>query len=144
MSPEQRAAVVAEAKTWVGTPYHHHANVKGAGVDCAMILVEVYSRCGVVPYVDPRPYPVDWHLHRDEERYLQLLLPHAVEIFTTPEPGDIMLFRFGRTWSHSAIVIAYPLVIHANRQDRGVVWGDASKSPLKDRFPRAFRPGGAP
>lgn len=30
----QRAAVVAEARSWIGTPYHNCADVKGAGVDC--------------------------------------------------------------------------------------------------------------
>ena len=61
--------VVAEAKTWLRTPYHHAADIKGVGVDCAMILLRVYQAVGAVPpEVDPRPYPADWFLHRDEER----------------------------------------------------------------------------
>jgi cell wall-associated NlpC family hydrolase len=31
-----RAAVVAEARSWLGTPFHHQGRVKAAGVDCAM------------------------------------------------------------------------------------------------------------
>lgn len=34
---EQRAAVAQEALAWLGTPYHHHARIKGVGVDCAQI-----------------------------------------------------------------------------------------------------------
>ena len=36
-----REAVVTEAKTWIGTPFHHAARIKGAGVDCLMLLSRV-------------------------------------------------------------------------------------------------------
>ena len=70
MSAMQRAAVVAEARSWIGTPYHHAADVKGHGVDCALLLVRVYCDLGLVEPFDPRPYTRDWFLHRSEERYL--------------------------------------------------------------------------
>ncbi|MDO6044547.1 hypothetical protein Q4P48_08410 [Neisseria gonorrhoeae] len=44
-----RARIVEEARSWLGTPYHHHAMVKGAGVDCAMLLVAVYGAVGLLP-----------------------------------------------------------------------------------------------
>lgn len=59
---EQRAAVVAEARTWLGTPYHHEACVKGAGVDCGMLLRAVYIATGVMPKFEVESYPRDWHL----------------------------------------------------------------------------------
>ena len=52
----QRAAVVAAARAWIGTPYHHMADIKGVGVDCAMLLVRVYCDLGLVEHFDPRPY----------------------------------------------------------------------------------------
>jgi len=76
----QRAAVVAEARRWIGTPYHHQADVLGAGVDCGMLLVRVYVDTGVVPPFDPRPYSVQWHLHREDERYLGFLLERGTEV----------------------------------------------------------------
>src|SRR5262249_43477037 len=48
----RRAAVVAEAESWIGTPFHHAARVKGAGVDCLMLLAEVYERAGIVPHLE--------------------------------------------------------------------------------------------
>ena len=64
-----RAAAVKEAKTWIGTPFHHAARVKGAGVDCLMLLAEVYERAGVTAgRIKPPFYVPDWHLHRDAER----------------------------------------------------------------------------
>ena len=69
-----REKVVAEAKSWIGTPYHNCADVKGVGCDCGMLLVRVFVDLGIVEPFDPRPYAHDWHLHRGEERYLEALL----------------------------------------------------------------------
>lgn len=113
MLPEQRTAVCNEARTWIGTRYHHGANIKGAGVDCAMLLCEVYRTVGIVPLsYDPRPYPQHWFLHRGEERFMGRLFEHA-EKTDAPIPGDIVLFRFGRTASHGAILIEDECIVHA-------------------------------
>ncbi len=136
-----REAVVAEALTWIGTPFHHAARVKGAGVDCLMLLAEVYERAGVAPHVDPPFYVPDWHMHRDAERYLEGLLGYARAIDGPPLPGDIALFKFGRVFSHGAIVTEWPRLIHAYWAI-GVVWGDATLHPLKGRPVRFFSPFG--
>ena len=144
----ERAAVVAEARAWLRTPYHHMGRVKGAGVDCATLLAEVYARAGVIPPQTIPFYPPDWHLHRDAERYLGFVLEHAVELsaissqlsadqpseliadglkLTASLPADIALWRFGRCFSHGAIVVDWPLVIHAY-VGKGCVMEDASRA----------------
>jgi len=125
MTPETeaRTAVVQEARSWVGTPYHHQGRVKGAGVDCGQLLAAIYEAAGVMPHVAPGPYPHDWHLHRSEERYLGHVQEHAHQV-DAPQPGDIALFRFGRCIAHGAIVIGWPIVIHAY-VGLGVVLDDA-------------------
>jgi NlpC/P60 family putative phage cell wall peptidase len=139
MTDELRAAVLREAETWIGTPFHHAARVKGAGVDCLMLLAEVYERAGIRSHIEPPFYVPDWHLHRDAERYLEGLLPYARDIAGPPRAGDIALFRFGRTFSHGAIVAGWPRLIHAYWAI-GVVWGDATLYPLKGRPVRFFTP----
>lgn len=117
----QRAAVVAEARSWLRTPYHSGADVKGAGVDCGMLLVRVFVDCGLVPPFDPRPYSPDWHLHRDAERYLGWVekLCGRVE---TALPGDIVVFRYGRCFAHGGIVTeAEPLTLVHAFMDHGAV-----------------------
>jgi cell wall-associated NlpC family hydrolase len=164
----ERAAVVAEARSWLRTPYHHMGRVKGAGVDCATLLAEIYARAGMIAPVTIPFYPPDWHLHREAERYLGFVLEHAHEIGLSavrhceddarcaadeaiqrhhsgssiasplallgsrndvqiPAPADIALWRFGRCYSHGAIVIDWPLVIHAYA-GRGCVLEDASRA----------------
>ena len=133
---ETRAAIVAEARLWLGTPYHHAARVRGSGVDCAMLLAEVYNAAGAIPPVAVGTYPPDWHLHRADERYMATVLDYATEIDTTPAPGDVALFRFGRCYSHGAIVVQWPLAIHAYKGD-GVVYAECTKGVLGSR-PRKF------
>lgn len=130
-----RAAVVDEARTWLLTPYHHQGRVKGAGVDCAMLLIEVYRACGLIPDIDPRPYPPDWHLHRDEERYLGWVMRYAQKI-EEPRPGDIALFQFGRCVSHGAIVVEWPAIIHSYINE-GCVLADGTQGVMAGRV-RSF------
>lgn len=122
---EQRAAVIREARSWLGTPYHHRARLKGIGVDCAMLLAEVYFAAGLIPYVSPEFYPPDWAMHRDTERYLGWVTQHAHETDDLLQ-ANVVLYKVGRCFSHSAIIVEWPTIIHAMLHD-GCVLGDASK-----------------
>ena len=130
---EARSAVVAEAVSFLKTPYHHRANVKGVGVDCAQILIEVYSAVGLIERFDPGAYPPDFMQHRNEESYLAWVLKYAHQV-ETPKPGDIALYKFGRCISHSGIVIEWPTIIHAHAQARCVCYGDGTQGPLGKRL----------
>lgn len=126
-----RAQVCQEARSWLSTPYHHLADVKGAGVDCAMLLVRVYADLGLAPSeLDPRPYAPDWHLHRGEEKYLGWVEQFAHPV-AVPQPGDMVLWRFARAFSHGAIVLdADGGIIHAYRDAGAAVLGNLHESAL--------------
>jgi cell wall-associated NlpC family hydrolase len=136
----QRQRVLIEARSWLGTPFHHEAGVKGprGGVDCAKFLIEVFSRAGVIEHFAVPHYPPDWHLHRDDERYLLTVLAHAQEV-RWPCPGDLALFKFGRSFSHGAIVLAWPHQLINAHLLRGVVLVDPTlDAELMDRPTRFF------
>jgi cell wall-associated NlpC family hydrolase len=135
---EQRAAVEAEARTWLRTKFHHRARLKGAGVDCANFLIAVYSAAGLVPALKLEFYPHDWMLHQDEPKFLKVLAGHARGV---PEArvGDVAMFKWGRHAAHGAIVLAWPTVIHAYLKDGMVVESDASKGELAERFAGFWR-----
>lgn len=120
--------VVAEAMTWLRTPYHPRGRVKGHGVDCVTFPVLVYAAVyGKEPSV-PAKYSVQWHMHHDEEKYLAHVLEYADPI-DSPEPGDFVLWRFGRAFSHGGIIIDWPLVIHAHMEN-GVTLDDADAAGI--------------
>jgi hypothetical protein len=128
----ERALVASEACSWIGTPFHHAARIKGAGVDCAQLLLAVYCGLGLVeePAIDR--YSADWFLHQDRERILEILEAPTVPT-DTPDIGDIALFRYGRSVSHSAIVVQYDpgasvvALVHSHRAT-GVVLGSECPS----------------
>lgn len=142
-----RQAVVAEAASWLRTPYHHMGRIKGAaglpsgagGVDCLTLLAEVYERAGVIRHVVIPFYPPDWHLHRSDELYLGGVLDRATEVPGPPQPGDIAIFKMGRCFAHGAIVTRWPRLIHAH-YDAGVIGGDATQGQLARRAVRFFDP----
>jgi cell wall-associated NlpC family hydrolase len=113
-----RAAIVAEARSWVGTPFVLHADVRGIGIDCVFLVLRTYQAAGVVPadFPDPRPYPSGWARDGVGTRYRdELLVPYFVELPpTTPRlPADLLLYKEHAAEAHSAIVTAWPMVIHA-------------------------------
>lgn len=126
---DQRRAIVREARSWVGTPYHNQGDIKGAGVDCGMLLVRVFVDCGLVPPFDPRPYSDDWYLHRSEERYLGFIFDRTKEV-AAASPGDVMVFRYGRCYAHGGIVTGFnPLtIVHAFQPARAVVEEDVARN----------------
>ena len=59
MHPTQ-AAIVAEATSWLGTPYRHQASLKGVGCDCLGLLRGVWRAFyGNEPETLPA-YTPDW------------------------------------------------------------------------------------
>ncbi len=112
MLDPRRAAVIAEALTWVGTPFHHAARVKGAGVDCLTFLTEVFERAGIVPRQTLPFYRPDFMMHQTEETYLLGLLEHGREV-AAPLPADVAIFKWGRIYAHAGIVTDWPWMLHA-------------------------------
>ena len=128
LEDQQRRAVVAAALGWKGTPFHHEAMVKGAGVDCGMFLVAVYREVGLIPLFTVEHYSYQWHLHRTREWYLEYLGRFGREIPESDKgPGDVVIWKMARTFSHAAIILNWPLVIHA-ANGRGVIIDNVKNS----------------
>lgn len=113
---EFRAAIVAEAKSWIGTPYHPNGKVKGAGVNCAQFAFCVGRNAGVLGAETPEPrwYTPQLAANSKEERLIAYIKAYgATEI---PEgqvaPGDVVAYKSGLSHGHLAIVIDWPRIIH--------------------------------
>lgn len=126
----ERAAVWAEAMTWLGTPYHHRATIKGpdGGVDCARFPLRVYGDLGMIEPFDPVAYSPQWHLSQMAELYLDHVRRVAAEIPREAiRLGDFGVCKHGRTYSHGFIIGEPPAVIHSTISGRCVHLGDMSR-----------------
>lgn len=140
MSEAQRNAVLTEAREWLGTPYVEAGRVKGknGGCDCLTFLAGVYENTRVIERMEMPLYPPDWHMNHAEEWYLdgkdqtKGMRFYCDEIEGPPLPADIVVWKWGHVFAHSAIVIDWPIVMHA-RKFEGVVYVDAEMDNLLAR-----------
>lgn len=148
---QERDRVVACARSWVGTPYHHGASLKGVGADCARLIDGAFAEAGLIEPMEPGFYTHDWHLHRGEEVYLGVVEKYCRRIDVhdetsirdggTPhfvQDGDILLWRVGRTFSHGAIVTQWPRIVHASFPDHVVAEVSVLGTPMSTRPMRAY------
>src|SRR5688500_4795322 len=108
--------IVAEAKTWMGTPFKHQGRVKGLGVDCVGLIIGVAHTFQLTKFdYTNYSYTPDGFLMR------QLLDQHLQSIaIQEAKAGDIMLMRFDVAPQHLAILSDYGM-IHAYAQVRRCV-----------------------
>jgi NlpC/P60 family putative phage cell wall peptidase len=114
--------ITSIALSWLGTPYHHHARVKGVGVDCAQLCAGVATELGVLdPSIQIENYSTEWHLHNKEEKLLEMLERFGCTEVQDLEPGRILCFKFGRVCSHLGIYLGDSQFIHARLDVQKVV-----------------------
>ncbi|TVP72326.1 MAG: peptidase [Rhodobacteraceae bacterium] len=84
--------VVALARGWIGTPYHHRASRRGAGADCLGLIFGIWrARYGRDMQALP-DYAPHWSETGPEERLWQGLARHFLPA-TAPADGQLLLFR---------------------------------------------------
>lgn len=135
-----RAAVVAEARRWVGTPYVHQASCCGAGTDCLGLIRGIWRAVyGEEPEQVPA-YGPGWGEVSPEETLRDAARRNFREI--APDriaAGDVLLFRMRRfaVAKHVAVYVGGARMIHAY-SGHAVLEGDFSPS-WRRRLAAAFR-----
>lgn len=148
-----RDKIVEEAKSWIGTPYHDHSGIKGAGVDCAFFPLRVYQAVGKVPTDFEVPYysPQQWlnsplqkdklHLKFEDRTFLDIVLRFAKqEIFqeNQVQPGDFVIWRVAASWTHGGIVVSWPDYVLHPIKGRGVIGSHGTKEGFLVGRPHRF------
>jgi NlpC/P60 family putative phage cell wall peptidase len=125
-----RAEIVAEARSWIGTRWHHQAATKGVGVDCIGLLRGVGINTGLIPenwqaipgvaqFIGYGRLPYNGELERGVAMFSQVIDEAQAG------PGDFVLMRYGELPQHMAILGDYPggglSLIHAYAPTRKVV-----------------------
>lgn len=142
MSESARAAVLAAARSWLATPFHHAAQLKGVGVDCVHLIEAAYREAGVIEGVEIEAYSPQIMLHRGEETVIPYLLRYGREIpESEARAGDVVLYKVGRSFSHAAIIVDWPTrIIHAHSKSGKVVEMAGNVADLDGRATRFFTP----
>lgn len=100
--------IVAEARTYIGTPFHHQGRLKGIGIDCIGLIVNVGKTFGLVDHDNTSygRYPDGVTLMAELRKYL------VEENIENIEPGDIAVYWFKnpKKPTHVGIVTDYGLI----------------------------------
>lgn len=111
-----REHIVETTRSWLGTPYHHQAYLKGIGADCLGLLRGVYIELyGVDPEEPPRYSPA-WGESNPDELLLKAAGKYLVPAeYSGWKPSDVLVFRIKNSASakHCAIVTGDNEMIHA-------------------------------
>jgi NlpC/P60 family putative phage cell wall peptidase len=86
--------VIATARSWLGTPYHDQASLKGVGCDCLGLARGVWREVvGLEPFPIP-PYSRDWGETGPHEVLAEGARRMMPEIALSDiGPGALLLFR---------------------------------------------------
>ena len=138
-SASVRAAIVAEARRWIGTPYHHRAALFGVGCDCLGLVRGVWANCFGLTLSDLPAYTGDWGDVTGVEGLIEGLGKY---LFPVPPdqtaPGDVLVFRMrrGRVAKHCGIKTGPTGFVHA--WEAGPVAEVAQSDWWGDRIVAAF------
>jgi NlpC/P60 family putative phage cell wall peptidase len=115
----EHETIVAAARGWLGTPYHHQASVKGVGCDCLGLIRGVWREIyGSEPEAMPA-YTRDWGNATGSETLIAAACRHLVRLDDVNEaaPGDVLVFRMRDRGvaKHAGVISALPRFAHLER-----------------------------
>ncbi len=82
---------IAQARTWIGTPFRHQGRAKNVGVDCAGVLLGAAWELGLPIEDFPR------YSHEPDPAVLREYLASQLAPVSPPAPGDVLLMKFGKS-----------------------------------------------
>ncbi len=120
--------ITVQARTWLGTPFHHQARLKGKGCDCLGLIVGVVDELGLVDESGRllSSYDEINYSKEPDGKYLIQKLENILDEVNPSEikAGDLALFKMGNNPQHLAIITDYQGglgMIHCYAQARKVV-----------------------
>lgn len=124
--------IVDEARSWIGTPYHHRASLRGVGVDCIGLLIGV---CQTMQRIPPGWELPQYENFGEADKLLSTLQTYfpAVDIAEFA-PGDILVFTVMGVPCHVGIAGGPNQVIHAAGWTRKVVEHHLRPSDRKNLY----------
>jgi len=136
VTPDQ---VIDEARSWVGTPFHFTARVKGDGVDCGGLIVGVAENLGILE-IGQIKYGMSGLRPPRGAILTGLLERFCGDSRRIPRPGDIAVFWINgvrRIPQHLAI-LTHCGMIHACNETQRVIENSVDEH-WRSRYICAYR-----
>jgi NlpC/P60 family putative phage cell wall peptidase len=114
--PVDGTEIVRVARTWIGTPYHHQASIRGVGTDCLGLVRGVWREVFGTEAELPPAYSRDWAEASGRETMIEAARRHMTEIDpAAARAGDVLIFRLrpGMVAKHAGIAAGTAMMIHA-------------------------------
>lgn len=132
--PVMREDIIAEARSWIDTPWHHQASVKGIGCDCAGLVRGIGNVLGIMDLNEetieakefigygraPEPKRLIKALNRFMNRIdVKKIQPADVLLFKLPEPQHLAILTDQGTIIHALCKVGKvsEMILNANWQD---------------------------
>lgn len=141
ITPEQ---IIAQARTWLGTSYHHQGRLKksargSGGVDCLGLVIGVIGELGIQ---DGNGKPLtqadefNYSMYPERGRLVGSISKHLREVrISEMRVGDVLLFRTFKDPQHVGLLTEYPGggsgLIHCNSSAGKVVEQPLSATWIK-------------
>ena len=110
------AAILAECRSWLGTPYRRQGSRRGVGCDCVGLVRGVWREVYGSEPEQADSYAPDWAETGGGERFLDAARRHCAEKERDAmAAGDLLLFRWRPHLpaKHAGILVEPDCFIHA-------------------------------
>ena len=142
---QSASIIVTQARTWIGTPFHHQARLKGKGCDCLGLIVGVVDELGLK---DKHGQPlagydeVTYSKEPDGAYLTEKLTALLNEVpIVEAQAGDLALFKVRENPQHMAFLTDYENtlgMVHSYAPARRVV-EHRLDDDWKQRLVKVFR-----
>ncbi len=136
--------LIAQARTWLGTKYHHQGRLKKSkrgdgGADCLGLVIGVIHELNILdangkPLAEADEF--NYSMYPEQGRLVRSISKHLKEVpIDKMQVGDLLLFRTFKDPQHVGLLTEYPSggagLIHCNSSAGRVV-----EQPLTDTWIR--------
>lgn len=106
------------ARSWIGTPYHNRAAIKGAGCDCIGLIRGLWAEIYGLPVPEVPVYSARWTgQNKETEVLLETARQYLAEVDPgTRAPGVVLAFRVHpkAIAQHCGVMTSPTSMVHAH------------------------------
>lgn len=101
--------IITQARTWLGTPFHHQGRLKGIGCDCLGMIIGIADELQLT-HDDVLLSSLDHtsYSHTPNTAALLTAMEAYLQEVTDIQPGDIALMQIQNNPQHLGIITDYP------------------------------------